>query len=145
MKKIIIISVIFILCIFISACSRKLTTIRPTLITRMVVENMVTGEKAEHIRTENEKIGWLMDDLIFQMEQKYNQLSKCVETDEHIYYAQFYMKDKLELSVYINNDGSICKNNKHYFLSDKNHKKNGISDDLDKWAEFLSVKIKSPF
>jgi hypothetical protein len=106
---------------------------------------MVTGEKAEHMRTENERIGWLMDDLIFQMEQKYNQLSKCVETDEHIYYAQFYMKDKIELSVYINNDGSICKNNKRYFLSDNNHKKNGISDDLDKWAEFLGVKIKSTF
>ncbi len=139
MKKNISILIILILCFFISGCSSKLTTIRPTLITRMLVEDMATGEKVEHMRTEDEEIAWLMDDLIIQMEQKYNHKGKCLETDQHIYYVQFYMEDKLELSVYINNDGSVCKNNKRYFLSEQNHKKNDNSVDLHKWAEFQTI------
>jgi hypothetical protein len=106
----------------------------------MEVENIVTGEKVEHTRKEHEEIDWLMDDLIFQMEQQYKLIAKCVETDTHIYYAKFYMKDKLELNVYINNDGSICKNNKRYFLYTQSDKKDDSSTDLDKWEEFLNIK-----
>lgn len=139
MKKVINILTIFILCFFLSACTSKLITIRPTLITRMEVENIITGKKAEHTRKKHEEIDWLMDDLIFQMEQQYKHIGKCVETDTHIYYAKFYMKDTLELNVYINNDGSVCKNNKRYFLFNQSDKKDDGPTDLDKWEEFLNI------
>jgi hypothetical protein len=137
MKKIASVSALFILCLFLSSCSGKLTTIRPTLITRMVVENMVTGEIAEHLRDEYQEMDWLMDDLIFQMERQFNQEGRCQETDAHVYYAQFYMQDKLELSVYIHEDGSVCKNGKHYFPVEQNDESYDAALDLSKWEEFL--------
>lgn len=85
-------------------------TIRPTLIDRITVKNCVTGETAEIKRDVQDEIDWLMDDLVFQMEQMYNREGSCAETDDHLYELEYYMNDKLEIRVYINSDGSVCKN-----------------------------------
>ncbi len=110
---------VLVLCTLTSACTSKLTTIRPTLISRIAVYNAVTSETAEIIRDTTDDLDWLMDDIVFQMEQMYEKEGKCNETDGHLYKIEFYMNDKLELDVYINSDGSVCKKDNRYLQVQK--------------------------
>ena len=41
----------------------------------------------------------------------------------HLYKAEFYNDDRSELSVIINEDGSVCKNEGHYVLTDTEDEK----------------------
>lgn len=113
-KKIPVISSVLMLVVFFCSCAAKLTTIRPTLIGRIKIENITTGEKAQLNRNSNEETSWLMDDLIFQMERPYELKGLCGEDDGHLYDAKYYMGDKLELSVIINSDSSVCKSGRRY-------------------------------
>lgn len=46
-----------------ASCNAKLSTIRPTLITRIALEEVETGEKSDLLRDESDEVDWLMDDL----------------------------------------------------------------------------------
>ena len=133
MKKIISSTLsIFICCMFLSSCSAKLTTIQPTLISKINIEKLSSGDKIELVRTGLDEVEWLMDDLVLQMEQLYVYTGKCTSNDDHLYKAEYYFKQRLELIVMINSDGSVCKNNKHYRLSKEQSDR--ISEYLDNWG-----------
>lgn len=138
-KKLIAIMVAFMICILFSACTAKLTTIRPTLITRIVVENAVTGEKAELIRKDNVETDWLMDDLILQMEQPYSVKGNCEQSEGQMYHVEFYMDNKLELNVSINSDGSVCRNGKQHIQNEQGNNVVDRSVNLDLWAECFGI------
>ncbi|NLA53005.1 MAG: hypothetical protein GX858_01415 [Clostridiales bacterium] len=124
------------LCLTLTACTGKLTTIRPTLITRIVAEELATGIKTEHHRKTNPQLDELMDELVLQMERQYKHTSMCNDSGEYLYEASFYMGDKLELNVWIHSDGSVCKNGKYYILSEK-AESTKLSVDLEKWSDFI--------
>jgi hypothetical protein len=138
LKKTFVIMVSLILCFLFSACTGKLTTIRPTLITRIAIENTVTGEKAELIRGDSTETDWLMDDLIFQMEQFFKAEGKC-EPEDELYYVEYYFGDRLELSISINSDGSVCKDGKRYVQNEQGDNVIDRSVNLDKWAECFDI------
>ncbi|MBN1891877.1 MAG: hypothetical protein JW780_03785 [Clostridiales bacterium] len=104
--------------LILTSCSAKLFVIRPTLISKIAIENLSTGESTELLRDQTDETDWLMDDLIFEMAEFYKRDGDCSDSDGHLYKAVFYNDDRLELSVIINEDGSVCKNNGHYVLSD---------------------------
>ncbi|OQB23838.1 MAG: hypothetical protein BWY11_01568 [Firmicutes bacterium ADurb.Bin182] len=122
-----------------SSCMAKLTTIRPTLITIITVENIAAGEKAKLNRKVNEEVDWLMDGLVLQMEQFYKSVGRCDEADEHLYSVEFYMKDQLELSVFINSDGSVCKNGRRY-VQKVNSRSVDRSVDLEQWGKCFDLE-----
>lgn len=135
-KKVIAILLALSLCMSLSACTSKLTTIRPTLITRIAVEDIATGTKTEQRRKINPDLDVLMDDLVFLMERQYKQSGACADAVGHLYDVALYMGDQLELSVSIYSDGSVCKNGRRYELSI-----DADSDpvaDLEKWNSFCS-------
>lgn len=127
-----------VLCLLLGACAAKLTTIRPTLITRIVVENTLTGEKAELIRKDNAETDWLMDDLVFQMEQFFKGEGECGQS-EAIYHAEYYMGDRLEFSVTINSDGSVCKDGRRYVQVGQGDNVIDRTVNLDRWAECFDI------
>lgn len=118
-RKIILLLSMVILCSMTSSCASKLTTIRPTLIDRIIVKDVAADDTVEIIRKTSDELDWQMDDIVFQMEQIYKREGKCTETDGHLYVLELYMNEKLELNVYINSDGSICKNGSKYVQVDK--------------------------
>jgi hypothetical protein len=103
-----------------ASCSSKLSTIRPTLITRITLEDVETEERSELKRDQSEEMDWLMDDLVLQMEQFYKKTGSCTQEDQHIYQVDYYRGDILEMSVIVNADASVCIQDKHYELADKN-------------------------
>jgi hypothetical protein len=105
---------VFLLCVLASSCASKLTTIRPTLIDRIVVRDCATEETTEMIRGTQDEMDWQMDDVVFQMEQMYQRDGDCAAEDSHLYELSLYMNDKPELMAYINRDGSVCKNGIRY-------------------------------
>jgi hypothetical protein len=138
MKRVICVSLmVVVLCLAVSSCAGKLTTIRPTLISRIGVKNCETDETVEHLRGEQQDLDWLMDDLVFQMEQFYLKDGKCAETDEHLYDVAFYMNDRLELSVFINSDGSVCRNGSRYVQRDREDNGAVHPVDLTQWKDFF--------
>jgi len=120
-----------------SSCSAKLFVIRPTLIDKITIENLSSGESAELIRNNDDEVKWLMDDLVLQMAEFYRRDGKCTDKDEHLYEAVYYYGDRLELSVLINEDGSICKNDGHYVLSEENEEM--VEKDLENWAKVFEL------
>lgn len=138
-KKLIVIMIAVLLCLLFSACTSKLTTIRPTLITRIVVEDTATSEKAELIREDNIETDWLMDDLIYQMEQPYKVEGNCEQSEDKLYNVEYYMDDKLELNVSINSDGSVCRNGKQYIQTEQGDNVIDRSVNLDLWAECFAI------
>ena len=138
MKKLILLLFATLLtCLMLSSCSAKLFVIRPTLIDKITIENLSSGESAELIRNNDDEVKWLMDDLVLQMAEFYRRDGKCTDKDEHLYEAVYYYGDRLELSVFINEDGSICKNNGHYVLSEENEEM--VEKDLENWAKVFEL------
>jgi len=125
------------LCLVLSSCSAKLFVIRPTLIDRITIENLSTGESIELIRNDVDEVKWLMDDLVLQMAEFYKRDGKCGEEDGHLYEAVYYNGDRLELSVFINEDGSVCKNEGHYVLSEEDAEM--VEEDLGNWAKAFEL------
>lgn len=123
------------LCLLLSACAGKLTTIRPTLISRIAVQDCATEETVERLRGEQQELDWLMDELIFQMEQLYIKEDQCAETDGHVYQVSFYMDDRLELTAFLNSDGSVCKKGSRYVQTKPED--NGHPVDLTRWEAFI--------
>jgi len=138
MKKLILLLFATLLtCLMLSSCSAKLFVIRPTLIDKITIENLSSGESAELIRNNDDEVKWLMDDLVLQMAEFYRRDGKCTDKDGHLYEAVYYYGDRLELSVFINEDGSICKNNGHYVLSEENEEM--VEKDLENWAKVFEL------
>lgn len=137
-RKLVVVFAALLICFGLSACAMKLTTIRPTLITRIEVVNIATGEQAAVDRKVDDETDWLMDDLVFQMEELYKNEGLCAETDEHIYEAKFYLRDKLELRVLINSDGRICKNGRRYVQEKGDDAYRPVN--LDQWAKCFQTK-----
>jgi hypothetical protein len=125
------------LCLVLASCSAKLFVIRPTLIDRITIENLSSGESTELIRGEVDEVKWLMDDLVLQMAEFYKRDGKCAEEDGHLYEAAFYNGDRLELSVFINEDGSVCKNKGHYVLSEEDAEM--VEEDLENWVKAFEL------
>ncbi len=123
--------------LILSSCSAKLFVIRPTLIDRITIEDLSSGESVELLRNDVDEVDWLMDDLVLQMAEFYRRDGKCSDGDTHIYKAVFYYGERLELSVIINEDGSVCKNEGHYVLTDTEDKK--IKDFLVNWAHAFEL------
>jgi len=63
----------------------------------------------------------------------YKRDGKCTDDDGHLYEAVYYNGDRLELSVFINEDGSVCKDEGHYVLSEKDEAM--VKEDLENWAK----------
>ncbi len=119
-------------CSVLASCSTKLFVIRPTLISRITIDNLSTGESAELLRDQSDETDWLMDDLVFEMAEFYKRDGSCSDSDGHIYEAVFYNDDRLEISVIINEDGSVCIGDGHYVLTEPEEEK--IRGFLANWA-----------
>lgn len=119
MRKIFCIAILMICILFLVSCNAKLSTIRPTLITRIVIEDIKTGDQAELLRDSSDEIDWMMDDLVLQMEQFYAKKGECTAEDEHAYKVDYYFDEKIELAVIIHDDASVCIDNIRYELADK--------------------------
>ncbi len=137
-KRIFVIIVSLALCFLFGACAAKLTTINPMLITRITAQNIATGEKAELNRKDNTDTDWLMDDLVFQMEQFFKAEGECGRS-EALYNAEYYMGERLELSVTINSDGSVCKDGMRYVQTEQGESVIDRTVNLDKWAECFDI------
>ncbi len=136
-RRLPLILMIFLFCLALSSCSAKLFVIRPTLIDRITIENLSTGESVELIRNDVDKVEWLMDDLVLQMAEFYKRDGKCTDEDGHLYEAVYYNGDRLELTVFINEDGSVCKNEGHYVLTGTEDEE--IRDFLANWAQTFNM------
>lgn len=135
-RKILVIITAISLCLALTACTAKLTTIRPTLITRIVVVDIATGTRADHQRKTDQALDWLMDDLVFLMERQYKKTGACTDGEAHLYDAEFYMQEKLEFRISVHGDGSICKNGKLYVQ--RADAGSNPAADLEKWADFIA-------
>lgn len=140
LRKIFVIITALALSLALGACTAKLTTIRPTLINRIVVMDIASGTRAEHQRETSQELDWLMDDLVFLMERHYKQTGKCADNAAHAYDADFYMGERLELRVSVHSDGSICKNSRQY--APKADDVIDPSADFAKWAEFMAFEVE---
>lgn len=100
-----------------SACSAKLTTVRPAEISELRVERMADGAVVTLPDAEHDAD--LKNNLIFQLEEPYQETGKCAETDGHLYRVRLYIGEKLDTGVIINKDGSVCKGGKRHTPSDK--------------------------
>ena len=138
MRKGIFVIIFLMLTLLISSCAAKLTTIRPTLITTIKVENIAAGEKVELLRDDNDETNWLMDDLVFQMEEFYKAAGSCGEGEEHLYSARYFMGERLELDVIINTDGSVCKNGRRYIQKEDSSPLDR-SVNLEQWEECFTI------
>jgi hypothetical protein len=139
-RKILLMITALSLCLALTACTAKLTTIRPTLITRIVVADIAAGTNTEHQRKTSQELDWLMDELVFLMERQYKQTGTCKGAEAHLFDAEFYMGEKLELGISVHSDGSVCKNGRVYVpRADK-----GVDPtaDLEKWAEFITFNVE---
>ena len=131
---------ILIACLVLSSCSAKLYVIRPTLIDRITIEDLSSGESAELLRDQSDEADWLMDDLVLEMAEFYKRDGGCSDEDRHLYKAVFYYGNRLELSVIINEDGSVCKNEGHYVLTGTEEAM--IEEFLENWAK--TFELESP-
>ncbi|MBN1892094.1 MAG: hypothetical protein JW780_04870 [Clostridiales bacterium] len=133
MKKVLsLLFVTLIACLVLSSCGSKLFVIRPTLIDRITIEDLSTGESTELLRDQTDEIDQLMDELVLEMAEFYERDGKCSDEDGHLYTANFYYGDRSELSVIINRDGSVCKDEGHYILTDTQDQE--IEEFLENWA-----------
>jgi len=98
-------------------CTAKLTTVRPAEISELRVERMADGATVTLPSTEHSAD--LKNSLIFQLEEPYNGIGNCSETDGHIYHVSLYIGEKLDTEVYINEDSSVCKRGKRHIPFDK--------------------------
>lgn len=137
-KKILKLLFSIIICLMLCACTAKLTTIRPTLITRIEVEENSSGIKIKHTRKQNADLDNLMDELVLQMEKKYRHLGSCKNHHEHAFEASFYREEQLELQVLINWDGSICKDERLYTLKSDNDA--DIRVYIKNWEDFMAFE-----
>lgn len=137
MRKCTFLLAIIVSILMLSSCNAKLSTIRPTLITRIEMEDLRSGEKAELNRDEEDEIDWLMDDLVIQMEQFYKKTGACTVEDQHVYRVEYNRGDEVEMYVIVNADGSICKQDNHYVLADKDEDE--IASYLEDWEEAFSL------
>lgn len=140
LKKTVVIVTVLSLFLSLAACTAKLTTIRPTLITRIVVMDSASGARTEHWRKTSRELDWLMDDLVFLMERQYKQAGKCADSAAHLYDVDFFMDERLELRVSIHSDGSVCKKGRQYLP--KSDDAVDPSADLAKWAEFIAFNVE---
>lgn len=124
--------------LILTSCSAKLFVIRPTLIDRITIKDLSTGESTELLRDQTDETDWLMDNLIFEMAEFYKRDGDCADSDGHLYKAEFYNDDRLELSVIINEDGSVCKNDAHYNLTDTEDQE--IEEFLGNWAQAFELR-----
>ena len=125
-------------CFVLSSCSAKLFVIRPPLIDRITIENISTGESIELIRGDVDEVNWLMDDLVLQMAEFYKRDGQCTAQDSHQYEADYYYGDRLELTVIINEDGSICKGKGHYVVSEEDGEM--VKEDLSNWDKAFNLR-----
>lgn len=138
MKKLIpILFATLLLCLVLSSCSAKLYVIRPTLIDRITIKDLSSGESTELIRGDVDEVKWLMDDLVLQMAEFYKRDGKCTDDDGHFYEAVYYNGDRLELTVFINEDGSVCKDEGHYVLSEEDEAM--VKEDFGNWAKAFEI------
>jgi hypothetical protein len=93
----------------------KISTIRPTEIVLIVVEDQATGDRTELVRDVDTETDWLMDDLVLLMEEKYINKADCSPDDSHLYHVYMYTKSydpdqesEPELEFYVNEDASVC-------------------------------------
>lgn len=107
MKRTFIFPLIAVLLLTLTACTAKLTTVRPAEISELRVERMADGVTVTLPSTEHDAD--LKDSLIFQLEEPYNETGDCSEVDGHLYHVSLYIGDKLDTEVYINEDGSVCR------------------------------------
>lgn len=136
-KRILLLFAALTACLALSSCSAKLFVIRPTLIDRITIENLSSGDSAELIRSDVDEVRWLMDDLVLQMAEFYKHDGKCGDADGHLYEAKYYNGDRLELTVFINDDGSVCRNDGHYILSDEDTAM--VKEDLENWGKAFEL------
>ncbi len=120
-----------------TACTAKLTTVRPAEISELRVERMADGvtvtlPSAEHGAD-------LKDTLIFQLEQPYGATGDCAETDGHVYKVSLYISEKLDTEVVINEDSSVCRGGKRYVPLDKADSPVNIDD----WNALFAEKDSS--
>ena len=138
MRKVVFVIIVFMLSLLFNSCVVKLTTIRPTLITTITVEKIAIGDTIELHRDENDETDWLMDDLVFQMEQNFKAIGNCGENEEHLYDARYFMGERLELDVIINTDDSVCKNGRRYVQKEDSSPLNR-SVNLEQWEQCFTT------
>lgn len=117
-----------------TACTTKLTTVRPAEISELRVERMADGvtvtlPSAEHGAD-------LKDTLILQLEQPYGATGDCAETDGHVYKVSLYISKKLDTKVVINEDSSVCKGGKRYVPLGKAY----LPVNIDDWNALFAEK-----
>lgn len=117
MKRKILLILAMLLSFTLSACTAKLTTVRPAEISELRVERMADGTAVTLPDAAHDAD--LKDILIFQLEKPYNETGSCAETDGHLYHVRLYIGEKLDIEVIINEDGSVCKGGKRHAPSEK--------------------------
>lgn len=105
------------LALTLSACSAKLTTVRPAKISELRVERIADGMTVTLPSTGHDAD--LKDILIFQLEEPYHETGDCGAADKHLYHVRLYIGDKLDTEVIINEDNSVCRGGKRHIPSDK--------------------------
>lgn len=126
MKRILGVFTAFLVCLMLSSCYSKITTVRPSEISEMVVTQLFDSSSVTLPNAEQDAD--LMQRLIFQLEEPYDTLEKCTDPDEHIYQVKLYIGDKLDTDIYINADGSVCKNGRRYLPASAADEPVNISD-----------------
>ena len=116
-KRLLLLSAAALALLTLTACTAKLTTVRPAEISGLRVERMADGvtvtlPSAEHNAD-------LKDALILQLEEPYGATGDCAETDGHVYRVSLYIGEKLDSEVVINEDSSVCRRGKRYVPLDK--------------------------
>lgn len=107
-------------CLLFTSCTAKLTTIRPSSISKLHVERIADGAEATLPCAEHNAD--VMERLVLQLEEPYGAAGDCSETDGHIYHATLMRGENgqdVELEVFINEDSSVCKDGRRYVPLDK--------------------------
>lgn len=116
MKKVFAITLSLML-LFLTACTSKLTTVRPSEISELRVERLSDGAIGEFPDKENARN--LQESLIFQLEQPYNSTGRCKDSDGHKYKVTLFICETIDTEVILNEDQSVCKEGSRYVASEK--------------------------
>lgn len=120
-----------------TACTVKLTTVRPAEISELRVERVADGVTVTLPSAKHDAD--LKDALIFQLEQPYGATGDCAEAGGHVYKVSLYIGEKLDTEVVINEDSSVCRGGKRYVPLDKADSPVNIDD----WNALFAKKDTS--
>ncbi len=114
-----------ILLVFLTGCTAKLTTIRPSEINRVLVERLADGAVIETLNAD------VAEWMILQFEQPYADEGACSQEDGHKYHVTLMRGQDgqdVELEVFINEDSSVCKKGTRYIPMDAAHSPVNVAD-----------------